>query len=415
MTKLNPVFALALLFSIPLASIAAPKIDPPKIQIGPLKPLTTKQILKLHRKKTPHWSILNQARTSGLKMRLNRSTDRSFRSLGFSNLQITALRKVVTDGPQPTSEVDKKADDLERISKAKCGPRKDKHFHATQYKRVERAIAKSGLQLIQYQCGNITLICTKKTGETMVPFAKSVNEKVITRFPGTYAKGLNPKSAHIAIIDNQYDWETWIKAYYAVLREDGFTFSQIDGKDPEVFALPGPGLLSKNICHVNGAKLDGPTSEKAKHYTAFDVGYLYIKQLTEDNCPDPLVTGFGNVVEEMGAGYPSVMVYSYSTRALGKGKNTWQKTVAQRFNEKKNPTPRKLISEYSTINMQFEQYADAWSFAKLLTGLTLEWEQLTRHLRDNGKGTTRSTILKLYNTNEKDLEEAWKLWATSQK
>ena len=146
------------------------------------------------------------------------------------------------------------------------------------------------------------------------------------RFQAPIKSGPDKRIANIALFPTRYEYESWVRALFQVLKEEGMQWEEWDAADraarTERFLAPG----------IFSCCLEKMQPQQVRHAIAYAVGYHYLEQATLGNAPVPLKTGFGNVAEVMLLGNPTMLLNSgYAERNLGQGRTPWTMIVKRRF------------------------------------------------------------------------------------
>ncbi|XAM00760.1 hypothetical protein OT109_05080 [Phycisphaeraceae bacterium D3-23] len=218
--------------------------------------------------------------------------------------------------------------------------------------------------------------------------------------------------AHIVVVDGESEWARWLNAFQTSYEQDGITYPATPEGDFKTRMADSPGYTTGILSAVRG---DRAQSREGLHRTVtYHLGHLMMTGASRpdgmfENAPhDALVTGFGNLVETMAMGSPSVMVYSYTERNLN-GAQSWPEMVAERFRAGKITT---VISvwNFSTDTMEPEHYAEGWSMVSLLSEAEDKFAQAVLGVQ-RGEGSMAEAVRAAYEIEDVRLLAGWRQWA----
>lgn len=383
------LFAVSLLIG---SAMAQGPIERPAAEDKPYRSSDLRKLLRQHRH---HDIVVEEVRQRGLDMKITSSTPRTLRSMGFTDIQIGALTRIAEKDPlcQPNPK-----DTALVGSQIRMGPRMPGLYQDRQKERVDRIIYLSGLPLKQHVCGNVSLVATDITAKKLSDHVTKTDALVRSRFPTTFKKGLNPKSAHIVVLDDRVSYRKWVEAVFKVYTEDGMMGNQ--GGDPKGLAMKSSGW---NMGHITNN--DSSVNRDIKAKVAFDVGYLYASELSEGQAPPAITCGFGNVIEEWMTGKPGTMLISYDDREL-KRSGGWAKLVFERMKKNEHTKPDVVLATMLDV-MKGPQYAESWSLTELLCGVPGEFERFLRAMRDGQAFTVALQEVYDIDLGAQTLEKAW--------
>ena len=133
---------------------------------------------------------------------------------------------------------------------------------------------------------------------------------------------------------------------------------------------------------------------------------MTMEQITEGRAPNALVSGFGDLVEELAMKTPSVMIYSYAPPNWKNQAKMWAKTV-QWLKQTKQ-----LLDPPAIFGLQFKamkprNYAEAWSFVSYLAREPRTFEAGVLAIRDE-RAKPLDAFLKEYRVDAKRLVRGWR-------
>ncbi len=367
----------------------------------PPGPVAIDEVARMLRRKIAPAKIVEVIRERGMSFEVPPERAAKLKKAGFTGKQIAELQRMAGAVPALVIDPDAAAAAAAAAASATCGPRKPDAFHETAKSRLDRIIKTSGLGVERHPATNVTLVASPKTAKTLFPFVKSVEKKMRRTFPGALREGCDPRSAHIAVLDSQSAYEKWITAMIEVTKQDGITWQ--GGADPKQMALGTASLITP---FIDSNDLSRQPGEQIRRAVAYQIGHKTMYQVAEARAPDALVTGFGDAVETLAMGSPSVMVYSYAPPNWKNNANMWAETVRGLARANKLPGPALLLT-YSDRTMQPQNYAEAWSFVNLLARKPKQLDAIVRDIRDKRSGAL-DAIRKHTGLEQEQIELAWR-------
>ena len=100
------------------------------------------------------------------------------------------------------------------------------------------------------------------------------------------ANGVDYRGSNIALLESRYEYENWMKALVKVHQDSGLKFQS---QDPLKAMLASDSVFVQGLFSVN---LQGMDAEGIRRRLAFSAGFQYMEQLTGNNAPAALRTGF---------------------------------------------------------------------------------------------------------------------------
>jgi len=378
------------------------------------KPIKMSEVSSLIKAGVSPEAVLEVMVKRGVSFRVTSTAERRLGKWGFSEAQIGLIRRLAKGERVDLDEVSGPAEDEPPGEGGDdAGPGEPGAFpvgypnpagwHAAEQQRIERAVDSAGLGYKRIEFKRFTLYCNERRARALAPMLKKLEHQLIAKFPASIRNASSPKSAHLVIVDGQTQWSNWVDSVFASYKQDGINFSFGPGGDgmlDEVKKGPGFILPDCSVCNANTRSDD----ESVARYAAYSVGYLMMGEAGGKEQPKGLRTGFGNYAEALAMGSPSVMIYSYEKRDLGKA-DAWRDLVIQRFENKDIDGVSKPWN-YDTADMKIEHYAECWSYVSTLAEAPDQFAAAVGMLRD-GEAKMFDAVLKAYEVGDRDLLKAW--------
>ncbi|MEM9416438.1 MAG: hypothetical protein AAGA29_13330 [Planctomycetota bacterium] len=385
-------------------------------------PLRLSEVSRMIRADESPAAVVEAAAQRGIGFEISRQTVRRLDRWGFSEAQIEQLRRIAA-GEDPGEAVvpgDAAADGGDAGGDAGAvgdddfpvGYRDGDATHDAEKVRIERAIAAAQLGYERIELGRVTLYCSARRARELGELLMQTERAVLDRFPPSITNAIDPRSAHIVVIDGDSEWANWLNAFQASYEQDGITFPINGDGDFKTRMADSPGYTTGIVAATRGDKTEN--REALHRQVTYDLGHLMMAGASrpdgffEHPPHDALVTGFGNLVETMAMGSPSVMVYSYTERDLG-GANAWPQMVREQFRTDKI-TNVTSVWNYSTDTMKPEHYAEGWSMVSLLSEAEDKFARAVLGVQ-RGEGSMAESVRGAYELEDARLLAGWRQWA----
>ncbi len=169
------------------------------------------------------------------------------------------------------------------------GPSATAEQHKATARLYAQILASSKLTAKNHAAKHITIIADDKVAKKFMPGVKKIESALERTFKGVIKKGTDPRSTYVVLAANRDEYQAWIIAMFSELKLQQLIES---ADDPLKMALTSGGYLTATCCVIDLSRYGDDRKRSAA--IAYNIGYLYMQQLTEVNSPDYLVTGFGN-------------------------------------------------------------------------------------------------------------------------
>lgn len=282
---------------------------------------------------------------------------------------------------------------------APFGPRKPDAWHDQYLKMATDMARTSGLNIGPHETANVILWASNRTARAHVGDLNRLQQILAQQYGGLFASGLDKRSAHLVLIDNDYDYQAYVVAMFKVFEENGVRFQ---GQDPVNMARQAAAFSTGNISVINLGKVEA--GERSKAILIYQAGRMFINHLTEGRATDAITCGFGNVCEVIMYNKPSATTQSYDLRQLEQA-GEWVQIVRQRMRANEAAAPSQIIRNYSTDSMNIPQFAEAWSLIQSIATVPGRFEKAVKAIRDGGEPF--ETILQIYEMDEQKWREHW--------
>ncbi|MFI4860666.1 MAG: hypothetical protein ACIAXF_08305 [Phycisphaerales bacterium JB063] len=381
-------------------------------------PLRLSEVNRMIRADQTPAQVVEAAAARGIDFELSRQTLRRLDQWGFSEAQIEQLQRIAA-GEAP-GEADMPADaggeaaDGDQDAEFPVGYRDNAGTHEGEKRRIERAIADAALGYERLELGRVTLYCSPQRARELGELLVLTERAVIERFPDSITNAIDPRSAHIVVVDGDSEWARWLAAFQASYAQDGITFPANPEGDFKARMANSPGYTTGILSAVRGDLMEN--REALHRSVTYHLGHLMMNRASRpdgffESAPhDALVTGFGNLVETMAMGSPSVMVYSYTYEDRGlDGPSAWPDMVRERFREGKIDDVTSVWN-FSTDTMQPGHYAEAWSMVSLLCEAEDKFAQAVLQVQRD-EGAMAEAVRGAYEIEDARLLAGWRQWA----
>ncbi len=374
-------------------------------------PLTLDDIRKLRQDQKPHDEIVALAAERGLAFDVTGPVRVQLNRMRFTTAHIEALREARESGPggaAPATDDEEQAEAPKRTvnPNAPLGPRKPDAWHAMHEEIVKEIIKRSNARVGIFPAHSFNIVASEATAREHMSDATRIQQMLGRAYGGVFKSGLDRRSAHIALLDDNYQYQQFIDAMFDVLGEKGMKF---EGQDPKGMAKNAASFSIGTMAVINLSKIQrGKASRTA---VVYQIGCMMMKQLTDGRATDAMVTGFGNVCETLLYNQPSFTTVSYEPRNVN-GADSWANLVRTLVRENRLARPHDVLQTYSTASMQMPNYAEAWSLMTLLSRERDKFEPFVVAVRDAPENTpVISTVEEVYKIPEPKLHEGWKRFA----
>lgn len=344
----------------------------------------------------------------GVSFQMNANTQRRLNDWGFTDQQIALITRIAAGeavDPGADPQADAPADEGEGPAPAAfdVGYPNPAHWHASEQRRIVRAVQNAGLGYDRIELSRCTLYCTAARARQLAPMLRELEAALIARFPDSISNACDPRSAHIVIVDGESQWRNWVQSSFASYEQDRIRFSfgpDADNPGEQFARFSSYYLPDLAAMHADRA----PDDERIARFAAYALGHLMMGQAAGPEQPDGLQTGFGDLAETMAFQTPSIMVFSYEERDLAQEQD-WRAVVAQLF-EARDITNTTRPWGYETSTMQPPNYAECWSLVSTLAEAPEQFAEAVGLVR-NGEAEMAQAVTQVYRLDERRLMMAW--------
>lgn len=269
-------------------------------------------------------------------------------------------------------------------------PYAPEEWHQKIETEVKSMMVKSGLKnLGYYSSKHMTLICSEENAKKYLPDLKKLEEKLEKIFSGVINDGLDPRSAYMVLLDKdtrKHLPELW-DAFSPDLKE------QAGGNMRELVMKSGGWRSSSLSVHDIEIIPDPSVREQlTKAVISYNLGFMYMNQLTQDLAPDFMQVGFGSYCEKLMYKTPLILSISYIPRDFDPyGK--WENHIKNMIRLKKT-VPFEQLFNSSTVNMPLDEYIQSWAAVTFLAIKPDLFESLINALGNKSK--IRSALPAIY-------------------
>jgi len=387
------------------------------------EPITLDEMRALRKeRKRPH-EILKIVEERGLAFSIDRPTERKLKYLGFSRRQLTQLKDIADRQAEDTlndaepSGPEKRRDEaleengqdlgLDPPQTEEEGDRPTDPFVRIVDKEIKQIIEKSGTGVETEEGKHTRLIGKRKLLTKYIPVVKRWEEKAEKRFPDPLGGQIDRRGVNIALFESKYHYQRWVQAMFQVFEEEGVEFND---PDPAKRAMKTSSFFVRGIF---SAYIADDSPEVINHRIVFGSAYMGILQLSQDNIPDALATGFGNLAETMMFNDQFITVQSgYIDRDLKRDRKTWPERVQSQFKLNKIASIQNVLA-YTTRSMQLPQYAEGWSLLSLLAQDEDKLVQLVGRFAKNEDAY--EALSEVYEIDDQKLLKRWRRYARAQR
>ncbi len=379
-------------------------------------PMRLSEVNRMIRADQTPAQVIEAAATRGIDFELNRSTLRRLDQWGFTEEQIEQLRRISAgedpgDAEMEGDPAEGEAGEREAGDYA-VGYRDGDGTHDAEKRRIERAIEAAHLGYERIELSRVTLYCERRRARGLAELLAATERAVIDRFPASIANAIDPRSAHIVVIDGESEWARWLAAFQDSYEQDGITYPPTPEGDFKTRMANSPGYTTGIVSAVRGDLMS--SEEQLQRSVTYHLGHLMMTGASRPDgflqrpAHDTLVTGFGNLTETIAMGSPSVMVYSYSERDLD-GDESWDQRVRGRFSDGKI-TGVTDVWTFSTDTMEPGQYAEAWSIVSLLCQAPEKFAEAVLLVQQE-EASMPEAVRTAYELDDARLLQGWRQWA----
>lgn len=378
-------------------------------------PLKLSDVNRMIRADQSPGDVVAAAAERGVAFEFSRSTLRRLEQWGFSEGQVDRLRGIAAGEDPGEAMPDGEGEDAADAGDEDdypVGYRETDGTHEAEKARIERAIEAAALGYERIELSRVTLYCERRRARGLVEVLQRTERAVIARFPASIVNAMDPRSAHIVVVDGESEWARWLESYQASYEQDGITFPPTPEGDFKTRMANSSGYTNGNLAAVRGELFDG--QESLNRSVTYHLGHImmemaarpegYFKRTEHDG----LVTGFGDLIETMAMGSPSVMVYSYTERDLA-AEGTWAQMVQKRFADGGITTVTDVWT-YSTSSMEPEHYAEAWSMVSLLAEAPDKFADAVLRVQRE-ESTMAAAVRAAYGLEDARLLQGWRQYA----
>ncbi len=366
-------------------------------------PLSLEDIRQLRRDGHEPKEIVEIAVQRRLAFSIDDKIERTLRTLGFRKSMIAALRDTNSgaDGePQSTNLADVDGAALPGQQPSRALSAEEEARHVAYAERVQAMLAASRLRYAMTPGASVTLIADAAATKESLRVIVTIELMIHKTFPPPLGRGPDRRSTYIVLCRTTAEYQQWLKAMFAVNNRaglEGFDERQLQ------FALSAAGSMPIGMSIVDMQRVGSWTARTV----AYNLGYLYMQGVTDNQAPAALLSGFGSVAESNFDGNPQVMlgVATYAdTHLPGRSGNRWLGLLKPTFAANRADSIEQLLAN-GIDAMEEIQYAEAWSFTQLLASDPPRFSKLIGEIRD-GKRAVES-LRAVYETDDKQLELRW--------
>jgi hypothetical protein len=363
-------------------------------------PLSLEDIRQLRRDGREPKEIVEVARRRRLAFSVDDKTERTLRTLGFRKSMIEALRDAKTAADAEPRSTDDAGANLPGQQPAPALHAEEESRHAAYEQRVRAMVAASRLRYSVTPGASVTLIADSAATKESMRVIGTIELMIHKTFPPPLGRGPDRRSTYIVLCRTSAEYQQWLKTMFAVNNRaglEGFDERQLQ------FALAAAGSMPVGMSIVDMQKVGSWTARAV----AYNLGYLYMQGVTNNQAPAALLSGFGSVAESNFDGNPQVMlgVATYAdTHLPGRSGNRWLGLLKPTFAANRADSIEQLLTN-GIGAMEEIQYAEAWSFTQLLANDPPRFSKLIGEIRD-GKSALES-IRSVYETDDNKLALQW--------
>lgn len=265
-------------------------------------------------------------------------------------------------------------------------------WHVQVQNYIAGIVQQTGVLYKTYSSKHASLICDEKISGIYLPEISKLEEKLAVMFPGIIAAGLDPRTTCVLLLDGSDALRRAAVAYTTACR--------IDQKWVDMIVTCG-GWRNSCLCGSNIQRYQ--TDRDRQRNVIYNVGFMYMSQLSNDKAPDFLQCGFGNFCEALLYKDPGQVTIAYEIREM-RGGGSWSNFMRDLIRTKKTDNLEALCT-FSMEQMTLTQYIQCWSFTDFLASRADAFETLIMVL---GEGMpARKAIPLVYRLNEAQLEQNW--------
>ncbi|MEM7676473.1 MAG: hypothetical protein AAF449_10765, partial [Myxococcota bacterium] len=158
-----------------------------------------------------------------------------------------------------------------------------------------------------------------------------------------------------------------------------------------------------NAIVINGADIQ--SNDQLGRHLAFGMGFMVVDQISDEESPEGLSTGFGNVLERHIAGTPSITLAPDSGETDDEI-NNWDLYVRDQLATRKLDEINK-VCRYTVSHMQHRHYAISWSLTEDLVKDPLEFYSFLKKTDENEDAPREQLLAEAYDIDIKGMHQRW--------
>ena len=330
----------------------------------------------------------------GVGFRLTASAERRLKGWDFTEAEIESIRGIMA-GNKYAPQDEPGLEDADDPGDFPIGHGPDDH--ELMRKVLSRAVDAAKLNYSTHNFARATLYCSARKSKQALPLLAAVEKKLVAEFPPCLANATHPDATLFIVTDNQQDFMKFCKVLALSYDKQWPGFAEdADFEDITFWVLA-------NAIVINGAEIQ--SNDQLGRHLAFGMGFMVVDQISDEESPEGLSTGFGNVLERHVAGTPSITLTPESGEADDEI-NNWERYVRDQLATRKLDEIGK-VCRYTVSHMHHRHYAISWSLAEDLVKDPLVFYSFLKKT-DEKKDVPREQLLaEVYSTDIEAMHQRW--------
>ena len=379
-------------------------VAPPLAEASDDGPVRLSDISRMIESGMSPGEVLVVARERGAEIRMTPTARRRLAGWGFNEEQVELARRIAVGltvelPGDPVDAEGEEAGPAPLPTEFPIGYATSAGEVEAQQERIRRAFQGARLGYEVYPFERFSLYCSRRRAEQLVPALRELERDLVDRFPESIANATQPRTALLIVVDHSNDFKKMIEAIVASYRVDWPSYASLwDWQQISRWKY----WVSRSVTLIDGGAYR--ERDDAMRYLSFGLGYMMMSQVSRGTAPGALVSGFGNVVEVMVVGSPSVTLDPYFESEEEKIID-WSRFVRGQVAEEKLPTVREVL-DFERRSMEPSHCAVSWAMTSFLASRPdALFEAVYRSIDE--EVSPLDAVLEAYGIEEDPLQATW--------
>lgn len=269
--------------------------------------------------------------------------------------------------------------------------------HELMKKVLSRAVDAAKLDYRTHKLARATLHCSDRMSGQALPLLIAVEKKLVADFPACLSNATHPNATLFVIADNEKDFKRICKIIALSYEKQWPGFTEGLELDDVTF------WVLCNVIVIDGDAIQG--NDQLQRHLAFGMGFMVIEQISDEEGPEGLSTGFGNVLEKRVAGTPTITLSADSGEEDDEI-NNWAMYVRDQLAARRLDSIDKVCL-YTVERMHNRHYAIAWSLAEDLVKDSAALYNFLDKAADDADTPRTQLLSKAYGIDPKAMHQRW--------